>query len=157
MSVPASVDQARQHGSLHERYVRRLMSAGPLPRTTPAPQPIAKKEAGRLDLRAGIAARARTATRSVRCRNIRYLPLAFSLQTCLSAPNPPSLAGIKSLLSRLVRADYSSPHLIDSRTCRATSHFIIRGCLLSVSYRKALPKTGRAFQFVDHRDGVILN
>ena len=30
-------------------------------------------------------------------------------------------------------------------------------CLLSVPYRKALPKMGRAFQFVDHRDGVILN
>jgi hypothetical protein len=29
--------------------------------------------------------------------------------------------------------------------------------LLSVPYRKALPNTGRAFQFVDHRDGVILN
>src|ERR1700676_2239514 len=29
------------------------MSAGPLPRTTPASQPIAKQEAGRLDLRAG--------------------------------------------------------------------------------------------------------
>src|ERR1700730_15242860 len=29
------------------------------------------------------------------CRNIRYLPLAFSLHTCLSAPNPPSLAGVK--------------------------------------------------------------
>src|SRR4029077_19428236 len=29
--------------------------------------------------------------------------------------------------------------------------------LLSVPYRKALPNMGRAFQFVDHRDGVILN
>jgi hypothetical protein len=37
------------------------------------------------------------------------------------------------------------------------SHFIIRGCLLSVPYRKALPNMGWAFQFVDHRDGVILN
>jgi len=42
------------------------------------------------------------------------------------------------------------------RFCSA-SHFTIRGCLLSVPYRKALPKMGRAFQFVDHRDGVILN
>jgi hypothetical protein len=33
----------------------------------------------------------------------------------------------------------------------------IRGCLLSVPCRKALPRMGRAFQFVDHRDGVILN
>ena len=38
-----------------------------------------------------------------------------------------------------------------------TFYFIIRGCLLSVPYRKALPKMGRAFQFVEHRDGVILN
>ena len=29
--------------------------------------------------------------------------------------------------------------------------------LLSVPYGKALPNMGRAFQFVDHRDGVILN
>jgi hypothetical protein len=32
-----------------------------------------------------------------------------------------------------------------------------RSCLLSVPYRKALPNTRRAFQFVDHRDGVVLN
>jgi hypothetical protein len=29
--------------------------------------------------------------------------------------------------------------------------------LLSVPYRKALPDMSRAFQFADHRDGVILN
>jgi hypothetical protein len=39
----------------------------------------------------------------------------------------------------------------------SASHFIIRGCLLSVPYRKALPNMGRAFQFIDHRDGIILN
>lgn len=33
----------------------------------------------------------------------------------------------------------------------------IRLRLRSVPYRKAFPNTGRAFQFVDHRDGVILN
>ena len=27
----------------------------------------------------------------------------------------------------------------------------------SVPFRKAQPNMGRAFQFVDHRDGVILN
>jgi len=45
---------------------------------------------------------------------------------------------------------------LDERFCSA-SHFIIRSCLLSVPYRQALPNMGRAFQFVDHRDGVILN
>ena len=29
----------------------------------------------------------------------------------------------------------------------SASHFIIRGCLLSVPYRKALPNMGRAFQY----------
>ncbi len=50
---------------------------------------------------------------------------------------------------------HSNPEFL-VRFCSA-SHFIIRGCLLSVPCRKALPNMGRAFQFVDHRDGVILN
>jgi hypothetical protein len=41
----------------------------------------------------------------------------------------------------------------------ATTSIMVRhySWRLSVPYRKALPNTGRAFQFVDHRDGVILN
>ena len=37
----------------------------------------------------------------------------------------------------------------------ATLHF--RGWLLSIPYRKALPNMRGTFQFVDHRDGIILN
>ena len=42
------------------------------------------------------------------------------------------------------------------RFCSA-NHFIIRGCLALVPRRKALPHVSRLFQFVDHRDCVILN
>ena len=49
-----------------------------------------------------------------------------------------------------VRIRGSIPFLNDSQLRHSS-------WLLSVPYRKALPNMGRAFQFVDHREGVILN
>src|SRR5260370_4466045 len=92
--------------------IERLMSAGPLPRTTPASQPIAKQEAGRLDLRAGSSPRLNCNPLGLHfvveifdiCQWRSPFKLACQLRTL-------PLACIKFILSRLLRADYR-PRLI---------------------------------------------